>query len=91
MKFSGAVDFNAPALDYARRDFPLLEADATVEKALEAIRREGVGERLYFYAIDERKRLVGVVPTRRLLTARRLLGCGKLWSRAIALPRRRPC
>ena len=70
MKFSGAVDFNAPALDYARRDFPLLEADATVEKALEAIRREGVGERvIYFYAIDERKRLVGVVPTRRLLTA----------------------
>ena len=70
MKFSGAVDFNAPALDYARRDFPLLEADATVEKALEAIRREGVGERvIYFYAIDEGKRLVGVVPTRRLLTA----------------------
>ena len=70
MKFSGAVDFNTPALDYARRDFPLLEADATVEKALEAIRREGVGERvIYFYAIDERKRLVGVVPTRRLLTA----------------------
>ena len=70
MKFSGAVDFNAPALDCARRDFPLLEADATVEKALETIRREGVGERvIYFYAIDERKRLVGVVPTRRLLTA----------------------
>jgi magnesium transporter len=70
MKFSGAVDFNALALDYARRDFSLLEADATVEKALEAIRREGVGERvIYFYAIDERKRLVGVVPTRRLLTA----------------------
>jgi magnesium transporter len=70
MKFSGAVDFNAPALDYARRDFPLLEADATVEKTLEAIRREGVGERvIYFYVIDERKRLVGVVPTRRLLTA----------------------
>ncbi len=70
MKFSGAVDFNAPALDYARRDFPLLEADAIVEKALQAIRREGVGERvIYFYAIDERKRLVGVVPTRRLLTA----------------------
>src|SRR5881394_4644006 len=70
MKISGAIDFNAPALDYARRDFPLLEADAIVEKALEAIRREGVGERvIYFYAIDERRRLVGVVPTRRLLTA----------------------
>jgi magnesium transporter len=70
MKLSGAVDFNASALDYARTDFPLLEADASVEKALEAIRREGIGERvIYFYAVDEGKRLVGVVPTRRLLTA----------------------
>lgn len=70
MKISGAIDFNAPALDYARQDFPLLEAGASVEKALETIRREGVGERvIYFYAVDERKRLVGVVPTRRLLTA----------------------
>jgi magnesium transporter len=70
MKVSGTVDFNAPALEYARKDFPLLEADSNVEKALEAIRREGIGERvIYFYAVDERKRLVGVVPTRRLLTA----------------------
>jgi Mg/Co/Ni transporter MgtE (contains CBS domain) len=42
----------------------------SVGEALERIRREGVGERvIYFYAIDEEKRLVGVVPTRRLLTA----------------------
>jgi magnesium transporter len=70
MKLSNAVDFNAPALNYARKDFPLLKADASVEKALEKIRQEGVGERvIYFYAVDEGKRLVGVVPTRRLLTA----------------------
>jgi magnesium transporter len=70
MKFSGAIDFNAPALNYARKDFPLLEVDASVDKALERIRREGVGERvIYFYAVDEQNRLVGVVPTRRLLTA----------------------
>jgi magnesium transporter len=70
MKLSGAIDFNAPALTYARKDFPLLQADASVERALETIRREGVGERvIYFYAVDDRKRLVGVVPTRRLLTA----------------------
>src|SRR5438132_14261110 len=70
MNFSGAIDFNAPALNYARKDFPLLEAEASVEKALERIRREGVGERvIYFYAVDEQHRLVGVVPTRRLLTA----------------------
>ena len=52
------------------KDFPLLDADMTVGEALERIRREGVGERvIYFYAVDEQKRLVGVVPTRRLLTA----------------------
>src|SRR5205809_7514553 len=66
----GIPDFNASVADHARKDFPLLDADMTVGEALEAIRREGVGERvIYFYAIDERKRLVGVVPTRRLLTA----------------------
>ncbi len=70
MKLSGAVDLNAPAMSYARKDFPLLEADSNVEKALQTIRREGIGERvIYFYAVDDRKRLVGVVPTRRLLTA----------------------
>jgi magnesium transporter len=70
MNFTGATDFNAPALKYARQDFPLLQAEASVEAALETIRREGIGERvIYFYALDEHGRLVGVVPTRRLLTA----------------------
>ena len=53
MKISGAIDLNAPALNYSRKDFPLLEADASVEKALETIRRQGIGERvIYFYAVD---------------------------------------
>lgn len=34
MKFSGAIDLNAPAPNYARKDFPLLEADASVAKSL---------------------------------------------------------
>src|SRR5437762_8561374 len=63
-------DFDASVVDHARKDFPLLRAGMTVGEALERIRREGVGERvIYFYAIDEQERLVGVVPTRRLLTA----------------------
>ena len=70
MKPAGALDFTAPALQYARTDFPLLESAASVEKALATIRREGIGERvIYFYAVDEQRRLIGVVPTRRLLTA----------------------
>ena len=42
----------------------------TAGEALEQIRREGVGERvIYFFAVDPDKKLVGVLPTRRLLTA----------------------
>jgi magnesium transporter len=66
----GIPDFNSPVVEHARRDFPLLDVDMTVAEALERIRREGVGERvIYFYAVDRDKRLVGVLPTRRLLTA----------------------
>src|SRR6266508_1421548 len=66
----GIPDFNSPVVDHVRTDFPLLDADMKVGEALKRIRHEGVGERvIYFYAVDEQKRLVGVVPTRRLLTA----------------------
>src|SRR5947199_6544634 len=42
----------------------------SVSDALDRIRREGVGERvIYFFATDADGRLVGVLPTRRLLTA----------------------
>jgi magnesium transporter len=88
MELSGAADFNALALEYARKDFPLLQAGASVEKALETIRREGIGERvIYFYAVDERGRLVGVVPTRRLLTAGPATALREIMvPRVIALP-----
>jgi magnesium transporter len=61
---------NSSVVTQARKDFPLLDARMSVAEALERIRREGVGERvIYFFAIDEQERLVGVLPTRRLLTA----------------------
>jgi magnesium transporter len=67
---AGIPDFNSPVGEHARKDFPLLDADMTVAAALDRIRREGVGERvIYFFAVDSDKRLVGVLPTRRLLTA----------------------
>src|SRR5438045_8636943 len=66
----GSSDFNSLIVDHARKDFPLLDANTSVAEALDRIRREGVGERvIYFFAIDSEKRLVGVLPTRRLLTA----------------------
>ncbi|MEP6709091.1 MAG: magnesium transporter [Verrucomicrobiota bacterium] len=63
-------DFNSPIAQHARKDFPLLDAGMSVAQALGRIRREGVGERvIYFFATDPERRLVGVLPTRRLLTA----------------------
>lgn len=61
----------ASVLEVARRDYTTLRRDLTVEQALATIRTQGVGEKIvYFYAVDGDDRLVGVVPTRRLLTAR---------------------
>ena len=63
-------DFNSSIVEHARKDFPLLDAKMSVAEALDRIRREGVGERvIYFFATDAQDRLVGVLPTRRLLTA----------------------
>lgn len=51
-----------------RRDFTQLVASQTIGAALEELRRKQPTERIiYFYVVDEGGRLVGVVPTRRLL------------------------
>lgn len=61
---------NEPVVQFARRDFTTLARDLTVEQTLAVIRSRGVGEKvIYFYVVDEAQRLVGVVPTRRLLVA----------------------
>jgi len=79
---------NQPVLPYARRDFPELRQDFTVQQALDSIRRYGIGEKVvYFYVTDAQSKLVGVLPTRRLLTAtadERLNAI--MLSRVIALP-----
>jgi magnesium transporter len=60
---------NQSVLPYARKDFSELRPAMTVQQALDAIRQQGVGEKvIYFYVVDDQERLVGVLPTRRLLT-----------------------
>jgi len=62
--------FKLPVLAVARKDVATLRQDFTIGQALEAIRQGGVGEKvIYFYVVDDIGRLVGVLPTRRLLTA----------------------
>ncbi len=59
-----------PVTGFIRQDFAKLRETMTTHEALEAVRREGVGEKIvYFYVVDEAERLAGVLPTRRLLTA----------------------
>src|SRR5256885_8525881 len=81
-------DFNDPITRHCRVDQPLLKADMTIEEALAAIRRQGLGERIiYFYAVDEHDRLAGVLPTRRLLTASPDMTLRELMvTRVVAIP-----
>jgi magnesium transporter len=59
-----------PVTTVTRKDFIVLRENLTVQEALDVIRRRQLGERIvYFYIVDEQDHLVGVVPTRRLLTA----------------------
>ncbi|MBM3889480.1 MAG: magnesium transporter [Verrucomicrobia bacterium] len=61
---------NEPVLAHARKDFTTLQHTWTVQQALDAIRQEGVAEKIvYFYVVDTERRLVGVLPTRRLLAS----------------------
>lgn len=63
--------YHHPAMEHARKDFTALDKNLTVDETLRKIREEGVGERIvYFYVVDEEKKLVGVVPTRRLLVGK---------------------
>lgn len=81
----------APAqsvLTHVHRDTPLLASDLTVGEALNVVREHGIGERIvYFYVVDGEERLVGVLPTRRLLTAAADARIGDIMiSHVVALP-----
>lgn len=68
VKNSGYID--TPVINIARKDVARLPRNMTVQQTLDVIRQKGLGERIiYFYVVDEDDRLVGVVPTRRLLVA----------------------
>lgn len=64
----GPGNLDDPIINYARRDFVRLRSDQSVADALASLRSQEVGEKIvYFYVVDNGDRLVGVVPTRRLL------------------------
>ena len=77
-----------PVLDFIRKDFAQLQQSMTTREALDAIRQKGIGEKIvYFYVVDETGKLVGVLPTRRLLTAALEERIGDLMiKRIVAIP-----
>jgi len=67
-KLSKAGHGDEPVLKYVRKDFVRIRASDTLGEALARIQRSQVDGRIvYFYVVDEDDRLVGVLPTRRLL------------------------
>jgi magnesium transporter len=75
-------------MSVARRDVATLRQELIVQQALDAIRERGVGEKIvYFYVVDADERLVGVLPTRRLLTAPLVQRLGDIMlPRVVAIP-----
>jgi len=57
-------------IDIVRKDVAKLNHGNTVQQAMDEIREKGLGDRIiYFYVVDDDDHLVGVLPTRRLLTS----------------------
>src|SRR6478672_7844771 len=57
-----------PVLHYLHKGFAVLHHEMNVEQALAAIRTQKPSEAIvYFYVVDSAGKLVGVLPTRRLL------------------------
>ncbi len=60
--------FDEPVLNHLRRDFVWVTTADTVGQSLARVQGTQVeGQIVYFYVVDEDRRLRGVVPTRRLL------------------------
>src|SRR5688572_2624155 len=70
MKQQERQDWERPIKTVAREDVTTLDEDLTVQQALDLVRKRGVAEKIvYFYVVNHRQELTGVVPTRRLLSA----------------------
>ena len=77
---------NQPVTTVSRPVGVVLAVDNSVGEALATIRAEGeaLGDKVvYFYVVDDDRRLVGVVPTRRLLTSAPDVKLGDIMARRV--------
>jgi magnesium transporter len=83
-----AGQLHEPILPLVQPPHIVLKPDQTIAQALEAIRASAdAGSIHYFYVVDHVNKLVGVVPTRRLLTAAPERGVGEIMvDNVVAIP-----
>jgi magnesium transporter len=61
-------ELGAPVTSFMRSDYTVLHPTQRIEQALASLRSQSVAEKIiYFYVVDDSGKLLGVVPTRRLL------------------------
>jgi magnesium transporter len=80
--------FEEPILNHIHSDFGLLRQEWTVHQTVEHLRTLNVGDKIiYFYVVGENDRLVGVVPTRKLLMSAAEQTLGEIMNRrVVAMP-----
>ncbi len=81
--------FEEPILNHIQSDFGLLRQEWTVHQTIEHLRTLNIGEKIvYFYVVGENDRLVGVVPTRKLLMSAADQTLGEVMNRrVVAMPK----
>jgi magnesium transporter len=63
------VQLDRPVTEFLSHAAATLRDDLTIDQALAILRGSRLGQVLYFYVIDEHERLVGVLPSRRLIVS----------------------
>jgi magnesium transporter len=61
------IQLEKPVTEFLSHAAATLRADMTIDEALQSLRGSRHGQVLYFYVVDERARLVGVLPSRQLI------------------------
>jgi len=68
---SSQKSFEGPVTNHLRTNFLLWRQDWTVHETITRLRQAELGDTIfYFYVADETDRLVGIIPTRKLLVSR---------------------
>lgn len=86
--FASCDKLNDPIIAHVSHDVTKVHPEQTVSDVLQQLRRQPLGEKIvYIYVVDATERLVGVLPTRRLLgSAPETAISAIMISRVIAIP-----